>query len=212
MSDLCHFSHASHLRLTGFLAYQIILSWRAPQERRHKNPRVGSEPRLASLPAPFSSVSHPQRAHCSGGSVCHALTAMAWLDLTRHSKAGCWRWRPLHLSTNVSPFTIFYNALKITLFSFPRRIPGPIRIFSDISPSSLLKKTKCLPLKQAAGARHLHTVFFSSSLPICLLFFPLPLSLSPPLCAFAHSKGRQFPPAKSNTAESLVSPHTISHG
>lgn len=64
------------------------------------------------------------------------------------------------------------------------------------------KKMKCLPLKQAAGACHLHTVFFSSS--------QLSLSLGPPLCAFAHSKCRQFQLAKFNTAVSLVTPHTIS--
>lgn len=67
----------SHLCLTGFTAALIMLSWCEPQERLRRSPRAGSESGLSPSPAPPSSVSQPQRAHCSGDRACHALTAMA---------------------------------------------------------------------------------------------------------------------------------------
>lgn len=67
----------SHLCLTGSSAALIMPSWREPQEGRRKSPRAGSESGLLPSPAPPSSVSQPQRAHCSGDRACHAVSAMA---------------------------------------------------------------------------------------------------------------------------------------
>lgn len=96
----------------------------------------------------------------------------------------CWRWLPLHLSTKVSLFTVFYNELKIPLFSFPRQIPGLFRIILDWMDFQSIftpKKNKMSPTE--TGCRSLPPAVctlqqFSAS----LLSLSASLSRSPSMC------------------------------
>lgn len=91
----------------------------------------------------------------------------------------CWRWLPLHLSTKVSLFTVFYNELKIPLFSFPRQIPGLFRIILDwmdfqsiFTPKKKQNVSHWNRLQEPATCR----LYYSAVL--CLSAFSLCLSLS----------------------------------